>query len=257
MNLFVLLTISAVLAGSPDFRSELTQEIRSWVPGQDVPRRLLSFPDGQVAENDPNICGLVADFESVRPFIRSIENDRLLEEIVFDRRSASTTFHAAVMRLVERKGLPWFSALLSRRDATRWEHDAFRQMFQTPFANVSVAFIGRGVMPDGDARTALLELKRHLDQGEPWSDAYRTVADKYPDVERRKREPEVSTTLVGYWFSGWVSSIGFSFSQLQITPNVPAKLFQGAIDSGRGGHIVVNSDGTYLLYVVEIMAPKA
>lgn len=257
MNVFVILTISAVLAGSPDYRSEIAQEIRSWVPGQDIPLRLLSYPDGNVAENDPNICGLASDLESVGPLIRAIENDRLLEEIVFDRRSESSTFHAAVIRLVERKGLPWFSDLLSRREATRWELDAFRQMFQIPFANISVAFIKRAAMPDAEARSTLLELKRRLDEGESWSDAYETVADNYPDSERRKLEPEVATTLVGNWFSGWVSSIGFSFNQLQITPYVPAKFFQGAIDAGRGGHIVVNGDGTYLLYVFELVAPKA
>ena len=257
MNVFAILTISAVLAGSPDLRSEIAQQIRTWVPGQDLPPRLLSYPDGKISENDSNTCGMASDLESVQPLIRAVEDDRLLEEVVFDRRSDSTTFHAAVVRLVERKGLPWFSNVLSRRDATRWELDGFRQMFQTPFANISVAFIKRGVMPDGEARSALLELKRRLDNGEAWSDAYRKVADKYPDNERRELEPEVAATLVGYWFSGWVSSLGFSFNQLQITPYVPAKLFQGAIDSGRGGHLVVNADGTYLLFVLEIMAPKA
>lgn len=257
MNLLANLTVGAVMLVAPDVRSDLQNEIREWKPGQEIPHRLLSYPDGKVDEFDPNICGLAVYFDSVRALIGQIEDEKLLEEIIFDRRSAPASFQAAVTALVQMKGLRWFAEMLARRDSTRWEHEAFQQMLQSTFAKTSVAFIKSGAMHGTQAKEALEELKNRLDAGEPWLPAYLAVADSYPDVERRKITPQVSSTLVGYWYDGWASEFGFDFSNLNINPNVPAKLFRKAINAGKGGTIVAEKEGTYLLYVFDIVTPNA
>ena len=168
--------------------------------------------------------------------------------IVYDRRSERSAFEAAVITLINHKGLPWFSKMLAGRDSTRWEHDAFRQMFSLPFARCSAAFISRDAMTNDAARKALEEIKAKLDKGGSWKDAYGSVANAHPDIERRKREPGVPITLVGYMYSGWVSEFGFDFSSLHITSTVPAAVLAEAIHSGKGGNMVSAPTGQFLVF---------
>jgi hypothetical protein len=107
-------------------------------------------------------------------------------------------------------------------------------------------------MPERRAEVALSQLKAKLDTGQPWSDAYRAIADANPDVERMRKEPGAQTTLITYAFDGWVSEIGFSYSSLSVTPYVPANYFENAIAAGGGGHIYKDEGGVYLVYVFDL-----
>lgn len=245
----------ALVFSSPIAAEDLSVEIESWKPGDEVPHRLLSFPDGHVDANDPNMCGLAAYMESVRPYVEGIENDALLEELVFDRRSANTTFHSAATQLIQRKGLEWFAERLEAREATRWEHEAFAQMLRSRFAKISVAFIDAMAMPEEEATKALKLLRTRLDAGQPWGEAYRVIADEFPDVERRRREPRVPTTLVTYLFDGWISAHGFDFSQLGNTSNLPLEHLGQVVNAGPGGRLIKTAKGVYLYFVTQVYAP--
>jgi len=232
----------------------LDAEILAWKPGSEVPHRLLSFPDGKV----PLIqnCGLAAYAFSAMPFIERIDNDALLEEIVFDPRSESSSLQAAVRHLVERKGLSWFAHKLASRESTRWELNALHQTVQSSFSRMEVAFISSKNMPPSKATEVLRGLKSALESGSPWKDAYAKVADENPDVERRKREPGVPTTLIGFWFDGWISASSFSFSSLSFNPNVPSAHLKRVVGSS-GVRILESSDGIYLYNVVDSWSPDA
>jgi len=252
----ILVSLAASLfAFAGGIAADLDSQVKNWKPGDEVPHRLLSFPDGNVPPLSLMRTDAYDEAFTVRPYIHKIDNDALLEEIVFDPRSERGAFEAAVVTVIDHKGLVWFSKILAKRDSTRWEHDAFRQILRSPFARTSVAFISKDAMTEANARQALEEIKAKLDKGESWKAAYGSVADAYPDTERRKREPGVPTTLIGYMYSGWVSAFGFDFSSLHITSTVPAALFAAAIRSGKGGRIVSTPSGQYLVYVYELYSP--
>jgi hypothetical protein len=234
--------------------AQLDQEVAHWKRGDEVPHRLLSFPEGDV---DPLsiIQSDAFDAFKVGPYIYSLKNDALLQEIFFDPRSEKGALQAAAVTLIDHKGLPWFSQMLAKRNSTRWEHDAVREILRRPFVETSVAFISKNQMAQADAKRVLEELKGKLEKGESWKDAYGSIADANPDVERRKLEPNVPTTRVTYLFSGWASEFGFDFSQLRMNSNVPASYFADAIRSGKGGRIVSAVDGEYLVYVFDVYKP--
>jgi hypothetical protein len=250
MQRFVSVMFLGLLVTSPSFAGSLKDEIKRWRPGSEVPYQLLVYPSGNVTPPSGPMCSFARD--SVWPYIEEIGDDRLLEELVYDGRSESETFAAASIKLIERKGLPWFAAKLESREASRWELQWLRQMLRSPAARISVAFVEKADMPEPRAEAVLSQLKVKLDSGQPWSDAYRTVADANPDIERMRKEPGTQTTLITYAFDGWVSEIGFSYSSLSVTPYVPAAYFEKAITAGAGGHLYKDEGGVYLLYVFDL-----
>lgn len=227
-------------------RADLEKEIKGWKPGMEVPRRLLSWPIGKVEANDV----LEIDPPSPSPIL-GIENEKLLEEIVFDPRAGSDSLRWAVVRLVDLKGLPWFCQLLGRREATRWEHQVLRQALQHSYSRIAVAQIEPNVMSPDEAHRALDDIKHKLDAGDNWKTAYGTVADKHPDIERRKLEPGSVGVLIGYEYSGWASATGFDFSNLQAVQFVPSDVLAQGIRAGKGGTIIQASNGLFLVYVFE------
>ncbi len=234
----------------------LSKEIRAWKLGQEVPHKLLSFPSGKVLKKDEWTCGIGEYLGSVRSYIDRIENDQLTEEIVFDSRSDSASLHAALLRLGERKGLKWVAQKLEERKSFRWEIQTLKQALQSPFSRLEVAFIATNNTPRARALDVLLELKVALDKGTDWKIAYAKAAEANPDVERRKREPKVQTTLVGYWFSGWISGAGFSFSTLGLNENLPLQHLTRVVGSAHGGYILETEEGVYLYYIFDTWKPN-
>ena len=253
-RIFAFALIFAAISGEA---ADLRKEIEVWRPGQEVPLRLLSYPDGKIEPADPNICGLADYWNSVRPYIDAIESDALLEEIIFDPRSAGTSFQASVTRLIKRRGLPEFSGILENRNPTRWEHHTLRQAFESPFARMSVAFISKDLMNETTAKAALEKLREKVNKGESWGAAYAAIAEENPDIERRKIEPQFETTLVTFLYEGWISDSGFSAEELQFNSNVPRPHLAQAISAGTGGTLISASEGVYLFYVFEIFRPRA
>jgi len=233
----------------------LDAEIHAWKAGDEVPHRLLSFPKGDVPPRQ--MCGLAAYGMSAMPYISQIENDALLQELVFDPRTESMSLYAAITRLVERKGLSWFAHKLATREDTRWELDALKQGIQVPFSRIEVAYISGKAMPRLQALDVLKGLKGELDRGKAWKDAYGKAADENPDIERRKVEPSVPTTLVGYWFGGWISASGFTFSGLGFNRNLPIAHLKQVVGAPRGGYILEAGEGAYLYYLFESWSPGA
>jgi hypothetical protein len=251
-----LLALSLIFCSSFALAGELDKEIRNWRPGQEVPQRLLSYPDGAVEPRHPE-CYFGTNEAAIAGYIGEIENDALLEEIVFDPRSESASFEHALMRLVERKGLKPVARILLTRESTRWEHEALRQLLLVRYANLAVASISTKDMSREKALSALDSLKRALERGQTWKAAYAAVADANPDIERRKREPKVPTTLVRYLFSGWVSEDGYVFSQLGVNAYLPAKYLHRIVNSGKGAQLIEDSDEIYLYYVSDVYEPGA
>lgn len=234
----------------------LSKEIKTWKPGREVPHKLLSFPSGKVPKKDDLDCGIGEYLRSVRSYIDRIENDALTEEIVFDSRSDSVSLQAALTRLGERKGLKWVAQKLDERKSLRWEIQTLKQALQSPFSRMEVAFIAKNEMPRTRAMDELSGLKVALDNGVDWKIAYGKAADENPDVERRKREPNVQTTLVGYWFSGWISGAGFSFSTFGLNENLPLQHLKRVVGSARGGYILETEEGVYLYYIFDTWKPN-
>jgi hypothetical protein len=230
----------------------LDAEIKAWKPGDEVPHRLLSFPTGDVPPRQ--MCGLAAMGMSAMPYIEHIDNDALLEELVFDPRSESLSLYAAITRLVDRKGVGWFAHELASRGDARWELSALQVALQAQFSRMEVAYISANAMPRQKAIGVLTSLKGELDGGKSWKDAYAKATDANPDVERRKLEPSVPTTLVGYWFSGWISASGFTFSGLGFNRNLPVEHLKQVVGAP-GGHILESSEGAYLYYVLDSWSP--
>jgi hypothetical protein len=231
----------------------LDAEIQAWKPGCEVPRRLLSFPTGNVPPRQ--MCGLAAIGMSAAPYIERIENDALLEELVFDPRTESMSLYAAITALVEQKGLGWFANKLATRADTRWELDALKQVIRFPFSRIEVAYISANAMQQPKALEVLGGLKSELDSGKAWKDAYGKVSDQNPDVERRKLEPGAPVTLVGYWFGGWISASGYTFSGLGFNRNLPIAHLKRVVGASHGGYILESGEGAYLYYVFESWTP--
>lgn len=235
---------------------DLDSQIKNWKPGEEVPHALLSFPDGNVPPLSLVQSDAYDDSFTARPYILRIKNDLLLEAIIFDPRSGRGALDAAVVTLIDHKGLSWFAKLVNDQNSTRWELDAFREILNRSFVKCSVAFIAKDAMPEAEAKNALEEIRTKLNKGVPWKDAYGSVADKHPDAKRRKNEPRVPGTSVGYLYSGWVSADGFDFSSLHFTTNVPIAYFADATRSGKGGKIVSAPNGFYLIYAFELYLPN-
>jgi len=233
----------------------LDAEIQAWKPGNEVPHRLLSFPAGDVPPRQ--MCGLAAIGMSAAPYIAGMENDALLEELVFDPRTESMSLYAAITRLVERKGLGWFAHKLATREDARWELNTLKQAIQFPFSRIEVAYISTSAMPRPKALEVLSGLKSELDAGKAWKDAYGKASGQNPDVERRKLQPEVPVTLVGYWFSGWISTSGFTFSGLGFNRTLPVAHLKRVVGASRGGYILESDEGAYLYYVFDLWTPVA
>ena len=150
-----------------------------------------------------------------------------------------------------------FSILLEAREPTRWEHEAFAQMLRSRFAKTSVAFIAKERMSEAEATRALGLLRSRLDEGQSWKDAYGAVSDEFPDKERRKREPQVPTTLVTYLFDGWISAHGFDFSNLSISSDVPSEHLAVVVNADLGSHLLRTEAGFYLYFVSQVYTPDA
>jgi hypothetical protein len=108
----MLLITSVAAAERPEFGPPgLQKEIQDWREGDAVPSRLLSFPDGH--QDHVFDCGLGEYLESVRIHIDAIDDDALLEALMFSRHSDTASMHHATLRLIERKGLPWVAGKLA------------------------------------------------------------------------------------------------------------------------------------------------
>ena len=234
----------------------MSRQFNAWKPGQKIPHELL-FPNPLAKPIDPGLCEFYACFDSATQLIREVENDALLEAVVYEPRASGQSFTAAVTRLVERKGLVWLSNRLKQQTSTRWEQDAFRQMLQSRFLKISIAFIQSGDMPAEDATRALEELRAALDKGAPWRKAYLEVSDRYPDTERRKLIPNSVSTLISYLYDGWISEFGFDFSQLRMAAYFPAEHLHLVCVLKKGGTLVSSPSGEYLFYVFEVYEPDA
>lgn len=237
-------------------RAQLREEIKNWESGMEVPERLLSYPDGDAKTDEAKFCGFFADQMSVRRFVEQIQSDALLEELAFHPQSASATVNSAVSVLVERQGLGWFARRLKVRGSTRREHETLVEALHSRSARLSVAFIAKDAMPQMQATAALERLSARLEKGQDWRAAYRATAEEFPDVERRKSEPRVPTTLITYLFDGWVSEHGFDFAELShdstLQPDHLRQVFAGDV----GGRLVPANDGTYLYFVSQLYAPE-
>ncbi len=247
--------LSSAVAASDmlDDEQRLDAEITAWKPGVEVPHRLLRYPEGDVPPMADCAFGVV----SAMHVIAEVKNDALLEALMFDSRAESSSLYAAITELVRRKGLAWFSDRIAAESNVRWEIDALRQALRFPFSRMNVAHISTDSMPRSRAIEALVSLKKQLDAGKTWKEAYGDVADANPDVERRKREGAKFATLVGYEFSGWISSSGFSFSGLGINDTLPRAHLGRVVGSSYGGFILESSERTYLYYVHETWSPDA
>jgi hypothetical protein len=251
----ILVGLMLLFVGDVTAAGDLHSQIKDWKSGDEVPHALLSFPDGKVPPLSLVRSDAYEDSFTARPYILSIKNDELLEAIIFDPRSERGAFEAAVVTLVDHKGLVWFAKLIANRSSTNWKLDAFREILNRSFSQCSVAFIAKDAMPDSEAKKALGEIRTQLDKGESWKDAYGSVADKHPDIKHRENKHHVPGTLVGYMYSGWASADGFDFSSLHFTANVPTAFFADAIRSGKGGEVVSAPNGFYLIYVFELYLP--
>ena len=147
--------------------------------------------------------------------------------------------------------------ILMTRESTRWEHEAIRQLLLVRYANLAVASISTKDMSREKALAALGALKCALERGQTWKAAYSAVADANPEIERRKREPEVPTTLVRYLFNGWVSERGYVFSELIVNRYLPTKHLYRVVTSGKGAQLIEEPDEICLYYVSDVYEPGA
>ena len=237
----------SVLA-SRDVWPSLKREMDAWVPGDAVPARLLSYPDGDVRAPEEFSCGLAAYFESVRMPVAEVVDTRLLDALLVHPSVSSASLEATILELIDRGGPDHVLAVLADRADLRWELELLRATLEAGSVHLSVANIEADAMPAEDARRALDNLNSRLAAGDGWRTAYRVVADAHPDLEDRRRNPGSFATLVGYEFDGWVGASGLVVSTLRKS-DLPMPRITAAVRSGTGGRIYEDAEGTWLYYV--------
>ncbi len=232
------------------------RQIKKWKVGDPVPTKLISFPEGKVAEERPWTCGLGDYWNSVRPYIEQISNLALLEAIAYDERADHVSFHSALEKLVEKLGPDGFEKLLRRRESTRWEHDLIRQAMQSKFMKMHVAFASVADMPVRDSSIALAKLKERLKQGLSWDRAYELTSEEHPNLKRRVQNPESIETLITYLYAGWTTASGFDLGTLRKSTHLPTKHLLKVFALGEGQHLIRDNEGSYLYHVEKAITPR-
>jgi len=252
-----LLFIISLLIGSNAFAgydSDLIREIESWHNGDDIPVRLLKFPDGKI--DTLFVCGLKEIGSDVRDYISKIESIDLLTALIFDQRSKADTFHAAVTRLITLKELDYVSDILRNKrkidpvEFSRPEISVLAQLLQSPYISIQVSRIRNEDMAPEKAEPVLRKMGEKLNQGMKWDDAYRIYAEMYPDLKDRAINPRSIRTLICYLFDGTVSSIGFDIIQYCTVKDLPLEHLHKLFRAKHGTHIYRGVDGVYLYHII-------
>ncbi len=256
VSLFCVLSMS--LLAQDD---ELSAEIARWKCGTELPHKLLHFPDGKIEL--PNfVCGIAAYSKSVAPYIDRIDNDELLVALLFDYRTDIETFQLALRRLLRLKGPSKVAELLTEirqrkeEQTAKSELAALRQILQSPFSRLKVAFIESKDMPRERALQSMASFKKNLEKGMSWKAALSLVAEHNPDVDRRKREPKVPTTLVCYLYDSWISEIGFDLVTFGMADRIPIKHLPALFVKGVGVYVVDDESGVYIYSVENLYNPR-
>lgn len=236
-----------------EFDTNLVREIKSWRKGDAPPARLLKFPDGKIdtiAE-----CGLRVLGSAVRDYISQVQDADLLAALIFDHRSQTDTFRAAVSHLVTLKGVGYVSRLLTdRRKAepsalTRSELAVLVQLLRSPYVAIQVARVAPEDMPPDKAETVLRQMGVELGAGKAWDDAYRKFSDLHPDMRDRAKDPKSVRTLICYLYDGTVSPSGFDILTYRAAESLPVAHLGELFRAKRGTHVLRAADGVYLYHI--------
>jgi hypothetical protein len=233
--------------------TNLVRDIKAWRKGDAPPARLLRFPEGKLPTGLE--CGLRVLGSEVVDYISRIEDADLLAALIFDRRAQADTFRAAVSRLSELKGVGHLARLLA--DKRQTEPAAFThselavlsQLLRSPYVGIKVARVLPEDMEPEKAESALQALKKDLQAGMSWADAYRKHADLHPDLRARAENPRSTRTLVCYHCDGSVSPDGFDIRTYWTRESLPLEHLRELFRAKGGTHIFKGAGGVYLYHV--------
>jgi len=240
------------LSAHAELDTNLLRDIKAWRKGDAPPARLLEFPDGKMDSTFE--CGLPVFGEEVDHYIWEIEDAELLATLMFDLRSETETFHAAVSRLIRLKGVGHVSLLLTERRKTdphalaRSELAVLSQLLRSPYVSVQVARIAPEDMQPEKAEAALQAMRNDLRTGASWADVYRKHADLHPDPQDRAKNPRSIRTLISYLFDGAISPSGFDIVYYTME-NLHEEHLRELFRVKSGTHIFRAADGVYLYHI--------
>ena len=250
--------LAASTANSPYVRADqLRDEASSWRSGDEVPSEFLASPNEDGSASRLVDCGVGSVFCPDLQVVKGLRNEALLEELVFEPRVTTRVFRASLRRLVETVGPSGVAAALEKRGATRAEHETLRSLLRAPLAHAHVASIDLSELAEPQALDALRGMALLLASGEGWQVAYAETAEKLPDLERRKLEPQVPTSLLRNEYRGWVSMSGRSLSSLEFHRDIPRAVFAIPFENGDGPKVQVVGSRAYLVWSSEYHVPSA
>jgi hypothetical protein len=252
----VLVTALACLSGLhalADLDTSLLREIKSWHKGDAPPARLIRFPDGGI-ELLPE-CGLRALGSAVEDYVSEIRDVDLLATLIFDPRARPDTLHAAVSQLIILKGVAYVSHLLTEKRKTepsafsRSELAVLSELLRSSYLAVQVARIEPEDMPPETAENALLAMRKNLEAGTSWAEAYRKHSDLNPDIRDRAKNPKSVRTVICYLYEGTISPTGFDIVTYRKAENLPVAHLRELFRAKQGTHVLKAVDGVYLYHI--------
>lgn len=261
-TLLLLFITFAVWPARADLDPSLIREIKTWRPGDDPPKRLIKFPDGEV--DDFPTCGMRVIGSAIEDYIATISDDRLLVAIMFDWRSQDGSIRAAARQLLKTRGPSYVAAQLKqhRLDAQRTaspevqvliggELAALEQLLASPCLTMRAATISAEDMTVARTQVVMTDLKAELESGASWATAYGHISHANPDL---KDPSSCGRTLVAYAFDGVVSPIGFDLTSGHFSPILKTDDLAQLFRVGVGVHVLVGPDGVVLYQVTEKFA---
>jgi hypothetical protein len=251
--IIVTLTSLVTLRAIAQLDTNLVREIKAWRKGDATPSRLVTFPERKKPASGE--CGLRVLGSEVVDYIWQIEDADLLAALMFDSRAQAHTFRAAVSRLCKLRGVGHIARLLADKRQTdplaftRSELTNLSHLLRSPYVGIKVARVLPEDMEPEKAESALQALKKDLQAGMSWADAYRKHADLHPDLRARAENPRSTRTLVCYHCDGSVSPDGFDIRTYWTRESLPLEHLRELFRAKGGTHIFKGAGGVYLYHI--------
>jgi hypothetical protein len=233
--------------------TNLVREMKVWRKGDAPPARLLKFPDGKI---DTSLqCGMRVWGSAVGDYISQVEDADLLAALIFDSRAQFDSFHAAVSRLCTLKGVGQVARLLADKRKTepmafsRSELAVLSQLLRSPYVGIKVARIAPEDIEPDKAESALQAMRKDLQEGMSWADAYRKHSDLHPDMRDRATNPKSVRTLICYLYDSTVSPDGFDILTYSTGDSLPLEHLRQLFRAKRGTRIFKGAGGVYLYHI--------
>jgi hypothetical protein len=191
----------------------------------------------------------------VGDYISGINDDDLLQALIFDSQADARCIRAAARRLLELRGIKRVREIMADRrkvkpgDFESTELATLAQLLTSPYVRVRLATLDKKNVSKEAAEKTLTGLKANLDARMSWEKAYEKAADALSDKAGSEREGG-SRTFLCYRYDGLISPTGFDLLDRSISIELPPEHVRKLFDAKIGVHRL-DTDERYWLYFVE------